>query len=193
MRALLATALAAAVLGVAWVSAPGSDPVGPTVDLAALEVQREGGLWTLEGAPFSGLAEGRDADDRLRERVVFRAGRRDGLRQRWSAHGLLVAQTPYVAGRRHGLASTSHPNGVLRSLSRFEAGVAQGRQEQWYASGALFKRQQLVDGREVGLQQAWRPNGALYANYEVHEGVPYGLRKGRLCFELEDGELARAE
>ena len=68
-----------------------------------------------------------------------------------------------------------------------------GVQRQWYQSGALFKEIHLEHGKEKGLQRAWRENGDIYNNYEAKDGRIYGLRRSKLCFELKEEEIVRAD
>lgn len=156
-----------------------------------LELQVSEGLVYWQEELFTGVAVSRHPDGSLATRKEYQAGQKHGEIQFWFASGQLSYQSYYVQGKRHGLVRSWWKNGNLRSQANYVQGVAHGVQEQWYQSGARFKRQNLVEGREEGLQQTWRENGKLYNNYEAKNGRIFGLKRAKLCYELDDQEVQR--
>ncbi len=151
----------------------------------------EGRVYWQE-ALFNGVAVSRHPTGSLATRKEYHAGKKHGKSQFWFANGQLSYQADYQDGKRHGVILSWWKNGNLRSQANYVQGVAHGVQEQWYQSGARFKRQNLVDGKEEGLQQTWRENGKLYNNYEAKNGRIFGLKRAKLCYELDDQEVQRA-
>ncbi len=87
------------------------------------------GHFLLDGRPFTGVAELRDRDGRLKARYPMRDGELHGLVEEW------------------------HPNGRRSAATWFERNRRNGTNEYWDADGRLLKRQvwqndELVDSSD---------------------------------------------
>ena len=164
-----------------------------TLPLASLSLNREEGLFYDEKHPYSGHATQKNSRDVTVEHASFLEGKRHGFRKKYYGDGAVSEEAHYVRGKKDGRSRTWWPNGQLRSESNFKQGVPDGMQRQWYQSGARFKEINLDMGKEKGLQRAWRENGAIYNNYEAKDGRIFGLRRSKLCFELKEEDVVRAD
>lgn len=187
---LLLASLGVAAVCVAWPEEqPRAAQQNHKVEADRLELRASRGVVVLDGLPYSGEALRHDDEGHLLERVVYREGKKHGLKEMWFEDGTRSFSSTYVAGKRHGETRSWWRNGNQRTLSKFVDGRGDGTQLQWYASGAMFKQIELRAGTEAGLQRSWRENGKLYNNYEVHDGRIYGLKRSKLCFRLDDEEI----
>lgn len=162
-------------------------------DAKNLELDRERGVFYDQGEPFSGYAITKNSAGTVVEKAGFFDGKRHGKRSKFYSDKKKSEESHYLHGKKDGVSKTWWKNGQLRSQSNFVNGVPHGVQRQWYQSGALFKEIHLDNGKEKGLQRAWRENGDIYNNYEAKDGRIYGLRRSKLCFELKEEEIVRAD
>ncbi|MCX7820037.1 MAG: hypothetical protein N2652_12655 [Kiritimatiellae bacterium] len=107
--------------------ASGSTTAGAAVDYRKLAWSD--GRFLLDGRPFTGVAELRDRDGRLKARYPMRDGQLHGLVEEWYPNGRRSAATWFEHNRRH------------------------GTNEYWDADGRLLKRQvwqndELVDSSD---------------------------------------------
>ena len=162
--------------------------------ISALQVAKEQlvlksieGKWYYKGEPFNGYAVVNHANGTLAESVGYYNGKKEGLAQRWYADGLLSKQSYYKANRLDGLVRNWSPNpkAVLIVESNYQDGARHGVQKRWYPNGQLLRKTHFNSGKEEGLQQAWLENGKIYINYEARNGRTFGLRKAKLCYELD--------
>lgn len=164
------------------------------VEVPAMEVAHEQlkllpakGEWHYQNAPYNGWSVRATSPAKPTvERAGFVNGKRHGLLERWYPDGTLAYSANYVHGKLHGLTKSWWSNGNQRSQSTFVNGVAHGTHNEWYTSGKPFKEMHVVHGQEKGMQRAWRENGKLYCNYEARDGRTFGLKRGKLCFQLND-------
>ena len=154
-----------------------------------LTLDPDSGLRIYRNRAFTGIAQTKDASDRVVAIEQFYEGRRHGFVRRWFADGSLAYQSSYKHGLRHGTAQSWWSNGGRRSHTEYKNDQAHGVALRWYKTGELYKRENYVAGRPEGLQQAWRRNGKLFSNFEYRNGRAYGLRNSNLCVELEDEEF----
>lgn len=154
-----------------------------------LKLIPEKGLMYYHDQPFSGKAI-RYADyGVIVSESNYLNGKKHGVLRKYFENGALSFESQYIDGKQDGTATSWWRNGEVRSVSKFEKGVAHGEQWQWYKSGAKFKRTNLVYGKEEGLQQSWRENGKIYNNYEAKNGRVFGLKRSKLCYELDEEEI----
>lgn len=156
------------------------------VSIAELELKQGEGLFYYKGAVFSGTAQKKFSNKEVVESIDYQYGKRHGTHKKMFENGAISYVANYKEGKKHGTSKSWWRNGNLRSESNFQNGIVHGTQKQWYQSGALFKELQIVDGKEQGLQKAWRENGKLFNNYEAKNGRIFGLKRGNLCYELDD-------
>lgn len=138
---------------------------------------------------FTGTAIQRYRNDTLALSIAYVKGIRHGYYRKWFEDGTLSFEAYYQEGKKSGESHSWWRNGNLRSESYFVAGVPQGEQKQYYKSGPIFKLINMVDGKEEGMQKSWRENGKLYNNYEAKNGRIFGLKRSKLCFELNDEKI----
>lgn len=168
----------------------GSESRPQLVDLEELRLNSDEGLYYFNDRPFTGKGLSYHYNDSLALSIDFEKGKKHGHFRKWFPTGKQSFEADYQEGRLHGQSFTWWINGNLRSESQFENGVAHGTQLQYYKSGQLFKRINLNHGVEAGLQQSWRENGKLYNNYEARDGRIFGLKRSKLCFQLDDQIIA---
>lgn len=161
------------------------------VSEADVQYNHKRSLWTRNDLPFSGFVVNYYPDNTLKEKFGVLKGKKQNEAIQWFADGHFKNVTNYHEGKMHGKkklwsADSLH---VLIAHYNFHTGKAHGEQKKWYPSGELYKKMNLNRGKEEGMQQAFRKNGALYANYEAREGRIFGLKKGALCYGLEDENL----
>jgi len=161
------------------------------VEKSILKYNHKTSIWTLNDVPYSGFAISYYPDSRLKEKFEVLNGKKQNAHTRWYPDGHFKNVATYNKGKLHGekkiwSQDSAH---VLMAHYNYDSGWPQGEQKKWYATGELFKIMNLNKGKEEGMQQAFRKNGALYANYEAREGRIFGLKKGKLCYSLEDEKI----
>lgn len=144
------------------------------------------GLVMLHDQAFTGISIADYPNGKPKASIQYFQGKKHGKQIKWFENGIKSYEAHYQSNKQHGKTRSWWSNGNLRSESNYDLGVATGAQLQWYASGAKFKRINLVDGKEEGLQQSWRENGKIYNNYEAKNGRIFGLKRSKLCYELDD-------
>lgn len=147
------------------------------------------GIHFFGKTPFTGRAIKRYSDSSYAMVVTYSDGKKNGIFQKWYPSGQISYSAEYINGKLSGTSRTWWKNGKLRTESNFVQGIPNGPQYQYYKSGQKFKLQYLNHGIEEGLQRSWRENGALYNNYEAKNGKIYGLKRSKLCFQLDDEEV----
>ena len=168
-------------------------PPDISVPVVDIELDRDLGVSFYEGKPFSGYAIEHYPNQQKKEQTPYIHGKKHGTQNRWFLDGTLAAETIYLNGRRNGPAKTWWKDGTLRTHSQFINGVGHGVQKQWFRTGELFKEINLNMGKEEGLQRAWRENGDIYNNYEAKDNRTYGLKRSKLCFQLEEEDVVRSD
>ena len=154
-----------------------------------LKLIPEKGLMYYHDQPFSGKAIRYDDHRALVSEATYVKGKKHGVLRKYFEKGVLSFESQYIDGKQDGTATSWWKNGEVRSVSKFEKGIPHGEQWQWYKSGAKFKRTNLVYGKEEGIQQSWRENGKIYNNYEAKNGRVFGLKRSKLCYELDKEEI----
>lgn len=160
-----------------------------TVLSDSLSLNKQNGRVYYQGTVFNGTSVSYYSNGILASSIDYLEGKKHGFYRKWFSNSDLSYEASYEGGKLQGSSRTWWVNGNFRSVSNFFEGVPHGEQVQYYKSGVLFKRLQLDMGKESGLQQSWRENGKLFNNYEARDGRIYGLKRSKLCFELEDEEV----
>lgn len=150
-------------------------------------------LWTLNDSPYSGFVVSYYGDSNLREKFGILNGKKQNKAIQWFPDGHFKNVANYHEGKLQGEKKvwTSDSKHVLIAQYHYDKGKPHGKQKKWYPTGELYKIISLSRGKEEGLQQAFRKNGVLYANYEARNGRIFGLKKGNLCYQLEDEIVIR--
>lgn len=148
-------------------------------------------IWTLNNELYSGYVVSYYQKNTLKEKFGILNGKKQNQAIQWYSDGNFREQKNYHLGKLHGdkkswLSDSTH---ILISHLKYVDGKPHGEQKKYYPTGELFKKLNLNMGQEEGLQQAFRKNGALFANYEAREGRIFGLKKSKLCFQLDDEEV----
>lgn len=164
-----------------------------TVSKSVLEYDNQVSLWTLNDLPYSGFVVSYYPDSTLKEKFGVLNGKKHHKTMQWFPDGHIKITSNYHNGKLHGekkIWSADSPH-VLIAQFNYHTGKAHGEQKKWYPSGKLYKKLNLNRGKEEGMQQAFRRNGDLYANYEAKNGRIFGMKKGNLCYQLEDEIVVR--
>ena len=103
------------------------------------------GLYTYEGAPFTGAAFEMGRTGTLEWETEYRDGLRDGLQRGWHPDGSLAAEGTFLAGTIHGTYREWHPGGQLAVEMVGEHGILL-RERQWDESGRLTKEYAIAEG-----------------------------------------------
>ena len=111
----------------------------------------------------------------LKERAISKAGKRDGLFERWYENGQLKERTTYKAGKREGLSEEWHENGQLRSRREYSAGKREGVSETWYPNGRQQTRWNYKDNKLEGLSELWDRGGSLLTQTHYKDNKKNGL------------------
>ena len=141
-----------------------------TVVIQATQLNQGEGLVYFNNQPFSGTTVKYYADSTLAETINYLNGKRSGLRKKWFSDGMLSYQANYSNNKLHGFSKSWWKSGTIRSKSNFKAGKVHGTQYEYFDSGAIFKE-------------------TNYNNGETKNGRFFGLKRSKLCFELEDEKL----
>jgi len=147
------------------------------------------GLVYYQNKLFTGSSVSHYSNNSPAVLINYVKGKKHGINKKWFRNGDLSFLSTYKEGKKNGHTRTWWSNGNLRSESYYVDGVPDGIQRQWYSSGSIFKKINLQDGKENGLQQSWRENGKIYNNYEAKNGRIFGLKRTKLCYELEDENI----
>lgn len=166
-----------------------SELEGPHVLTELIVTDPSQGLAYFKGELFTGYAVQFNSQKLFTSKEGYVNGIKSGESLKWFDNGQLSYQCYYQNGQLHGTATSWWSNGQKRSENYMVDGLGQGYQTQWYRSGALFKRIHLLNGNEDGIQQSWRENGKLYNNYEAKNGRIFGLKRSKLCFQLDSQDV----
>lgn len=169
--------------------AQSSSAIKPNISADSLLLDQQRGLVFYRKKPFTGTAIVKYPNDTVASIVEYVNGKKEGVYRKGFSDGKLSFEASYLNGKRNGKSYSWWHNGNLRTEANFVDGIPDGVQLQYYKSGVKFKKINLVAGREAGLQQSWRENGKLYNNYEAKNGRIFGLKRAKLCFELDDEEV----
>lgn len=134
-------------------------------------VYEEGIMW-LEGEPFTGIAEFRDAKGGLTGEYEYREGLKWGKSRAWYTPGV-----PFQEGE-------------------FFMGTGHGKHREWYRNGKLKEEVDYELGFVVRRKQ-WDEDGDLTEDYEIQETERKykDLEKFRVHYKdaLEQEERAKAK
>jgi hypothetical protein len=162
-----------------------------TVNLNQLVLKRLEGQWKLDSLPFSGFGLAYFPNGKLKSKIGFVNGKKEGQAEEYFEDGHLRNLTSYHENLMHG--EVKNWSGAIDhhklAIRHFYLGKPHGVHKKWYPNGNLMKIITYQMGKEEGLQQAFLENGKLYANYEARDGRTFGLKRSMLCYELEDGNL----
>ena len=158
-----------------------------------IEYDHKLSLWTLNDKSYSGFVVSYYGDSTLKEKFGILNGKKQNKAINWFPDGHFKNVANYHEGKLEGEKKvwTSDATHVLIAQYHYDKGKPHGKQKKWYPTGERYKIISLNRGKEEGLQQAFRKNGVLYANYEALNGRIFGLKKGNLCYQLEDEIVIR--
>ena len=170
-----------------------NSPLTQVVQAENLRMVRNEGRVYYQGKPFTGTSVAYYHNGSQASEMEYVEGKKHGRYTKWFANGHPSYECCYQEGKKHGRALSWWRNGHLRTRSNYDQGIPHGKQMQWYISGTKFKKINLVYGKEEGLQQSWRKNGKLYNNYEAKNGRTFGLRRTKLCYQLNNGKIQQTK
>ena len=174
---------------------PSFDIPNDSIELSELTFDKKISIWTYKNKRYSGYGITRYENGYLKEKTGFKDGRKENESIHYYPDGHYKRYSNYHKGKLHGEKkswSSASPH-ILIAHYNYYLGKAHGVQKQWYVTGELYKSINLNMGKEEGMQRAYRKNGVLYANYEAKNGRIFGLKKSKLCFNLEDEEVIYVE
>ena len=107
-----------------------------------------------QGQLFSGVAETTE-NDRIRNRVEFKDGRKHGLEQWWFENGQLARSFNYQNGELHGLREAWYEDGQPSRKAMYENGRYHDLFESWHENG------QMSEGQSLQIVSLSSPHRAL--------------------------------
>lgn len=163
------------------------------VNINSLFYHKETSLWTLNSKKYSGYAVTKFENDSLKQKFGILNGRKQNEDITWFQNGKIRIKANYHKGKLHGKKQIWAQDSLYTLIAEYNYHLnkGHGKQTKWYSTGELFQVTNLQMGKEDGVQQAFRRNGTLYANYEVKNGRIFGMRRGNLCYSLEDEVIIR--
>ncbi len=81
------------------------------------------GLPLLNGALFSGIATGEDANTKCKFALEYESGYLHGVSREWWPNGTLKEETPYRSGNLHGTVRTWRADGTAESQTHYQYGI----------------------------------------------------------------------
>ncbi|GAA3520768.1 hypothetical protein GCM10022393_38800 [Aquimarina addita] len=154
-----------------------------------LVLNQNEGKWYYRTIPFNGFAITYHANGKLKEKIGYYKGKKEGVAKKWFDNGLLQKESFYIQNHLDGKVTVWWSNGKIASQARYINGVRDGVQQKWFQSGSLAKKTYLENGKENGMQQAWLENGKIYVNYEARNGRVFGLQRADLCYQLKKEKI----
>jgi antitoxin component YwqK of YwqJK toxin-antitoxin module len=97
------------------------------------------GIYSHEGAPFSGVACDVFPNGKVRSEAQFVDGHQEGVAKEWYDNGQIKFERMYLGDGLHGVSKEWHPNGQLKEESECEFGICLESKE-WDDGGLLTKR-----------------------------------------------------
>ena len=86
-------------------------------------VERQGITYLVNSTtPLTGIAGTYYENEQLEQKIQFKNGKREGLREVFHKNGQLMSTGNYKNGQRHGISKWFHKNGRLRSWSNYKKG-----------------------------------------------------------------------
>ncbi|MDY4245930.1 MAG: hypothetical protein SOX65_05560 [Porphyromonas sp.] len=122
----------------------------------------------------------------LKERAISKAGKLDGLCERWHENGQLKERATYKAGKREGVCEEWRENGQLRSRREYSAGKREGVSETWYPNGRQQTRWNYKDDKLDGLCELWDSGGSLLTQTHYKDNKKNGLH---LDYDPDSGKI----
>lgn len=132
---------------------------GHRADPEPASCAERGGEWIVD---FEGRREGCQVE--LQE---------DGAWRFYDGAGKLRSRVEYQEGRREGLVEEFHPTGELLRRAQHRGGIPDGVHEWRAVDGALIGRSVLIDGS--GHWRAWHANGRLSEEAQYERGCIAGV------------------
>lgn len=151
------------------------------------------GNWYYKNKLFNGFAVKYYSNNKLKEKVGFYNGKKQGIYHYWFSNGSIKLESFYDQNVLVGSYTAFWDNGNKSLESYYLNGKKEGLETQWYPEGNISKKRNLVNGRENGLQQAWLKNGKIYVNYEAKNGRVFGMRRANLCYQLKNEKIAESK
>lgn len=135
---------------------------------------------------LDGVFERWHENGQLKEHATYKAGKCEGLREEWYDNGQLKERCPYKAGKREGVCEEWRYQGQLRSRREYKAGKREGLSETFYPNGHQQTRWNYKDDKLDGLCELWDSGGSLLTQTHYKDNKKNGLH---LDYNPESGEM----
>jgi antitoxin component YwqK of YwqJK toxin-antitoxin module len=179
--ALRLALLAGALLGGGGIAAMAAHAPGRALDRHDASLRVVNGIWSRNGAPFTGTLTDRDPSTGERMETPIVDGRVHGTDRAWFANGQRMYERRFEQGRESGVHEGWYADGRQHFRYTYVDGVLEGRSLEWYPNGAMYRDFTYRAGHEEGPERMWFPNGTLRANYVVRSGRRFGLPGSKGC------------
>lgn len=160
-------------------------PKLPTAEVDVSRIKVIGGVVHIAGVPFTGITIERDGG-RMRARVSYVAGLKEGRRESWWPNGQLAERRFYHHGLEHGSQEGWWQNGEPRYRYSAVDGAREGVSYEWHRNGQVFTSAHYGGGKEEGLQESWAEDGTLRYRYWQRDGRKFGQQGTMVCRSSRD-------
>lgn len=144
------------------------------------------GVLMYENQPFSGIVNTFYNTGKLKSKLRYVLGKRDGIYKGWYPNGNKSFERLYKEGLKFGAHIGWYENGQLKFKYHFnEQGDYNGEVKEWYSNGQLYKVFNYNNGREEGSQKMWQPNGKIRANFVTINRERFGLIGIKKCYSVD--------
>ena len=110
---------------------------------------------------FSGVAEFKYANGKLRAKGSFKMGKEEGFWKDYNENGTTFSKGNYVNGSPHGIFKFYHENGILEEQGKFIFGVKEGYWNTYWDNGNLKRQGKWKNGKAMGLFKFFNLDGKI--------------------------------
>jgi antitoxin component YwqK of YwqJK toxin-antitoxin module len=135
------------------------------------------------------LEELKYPNGKLKSKINYEDGKKNGLAQWYYETGELLAEVNYIDNKASGVLKEFYENGNLKALSHWIDGAQDGKASKYYENGSKMRDSIVKNGKFVGEQTEWWNNGNLKAKKifsdDVEKKIKIYNEKGILFEEHE--------
>ena len=125
-------------------------------------IKKEGLFFNkLTNEIYSGLAEFKYDNGKLRAKGILKNGKEEGYWEDYNQNGTPFSKGYYINGRPHGKFKFYHENGTLEEEGKFIIGLKEGNWNTYWDNGNLKRQGKWKNGKASGLFKFFNFDGKI--------------------------------
>ena len=138
------------------------------------KLQMQGISLSKEKLIWDGILTSYYENGRLRDKVLFSNGEKNGLTEVFYSSGVTALKASYLKSREHGPYIQYNENGIMVSKENYVQGNREGLKETFYSSGKIKERYYYTNDERNGLYETFYENGRPKEKYNYANGEQDG-------------------